>query len=149
MSDRYVKLVDGVEVEMTPEEISAFQASRVHASTPTNADVDAEHDRRALVGKTFAIAGYGSVALEGSLRTQAVLLALKDTARDLLEASVTDPVLMITDRDNTDHNLTPAQVIELVNAGKTYMQSLHEAKRSLKTTNPIPADYSDDAYWPE
>lgn len=111
-------------------------------------DVDREHDRRAAIGKTFTVAGYGDVPLEGSLRTQTVLLALKDTARDMLAAGVTAPVLFFTDRDNGDHNLTPAQTIDLVDQGKAYMQALHEAKRLLKASPPIPADYADDSYWP-
>lgn len=77
-----------------------------------------------------------------------VQLALKDTARDLQEAGVTAPVLFLTDRDNGDHYLTPAQVIELVNAGKAFMQVLHEAKRALKAADPIPVNYDDDSYWP-
>ena len=115
---------------------------------PTSADVDREHDRRAALGKAFTVTGYGEVPLEGSLRTQTVLLALKDTARDMQAAGVTAPILFFTDRDNADHYLTPAQVIELVNAGKAYMQALHTAKRSLKELNPIPADYADDSRWP-
>ena len=116
--------------------------------TPTGVSVDAEHDWRAALGKTFTVTGYGDVALEGSLRTQTVLLALKDAARDMVAAGVTDPVLFLTDRDNIDHNLTPAQMIELVNAGKAFMQALHEAKRAIKALEPIPVDYADDARWP-
>ncbi|WP_242221717.1 hypothetical protein [Shinella zoogloeoides] len=115
---------------------------------PSTSSVDEEHDRRALVGKTFTVTGYGDVALEGSLLTQTVLLALKDTARDLVDAGVTDPVLMLTDRDNVDHYMTPPQVVELVNAGKQYMQELHVAKRALKEMEPVPADFADDGYWP-
>lgn len=58
------------------------------------------------------------------------------------------PVLFLTDRDNGDHYLTPAQVIQLVNAGKVFMQNLHEAKRALKSFEPIPGTYADDSYWP-
>ena len=114
----------------------------------TALDVDIEHDRRADEGKTFTVVGYGDLPLEGSLRTQTVLLALKDTARDLQAAAITAPVLFLTDRDNGDHNLTPAQVIALVDQGKAFMQALHEAKRALKAMTPIPADYTVDSYWP-
>ncbi|KEQ07016.1 hypothetical protein [Pseudorhizobium pelagicum] len=114
----------------------------------TALDVDIEHDRRANEGKTFTVDGYGDIPLEGSLRTQTVLLALKDTARDLQAAEITAPVLFLTDRDNGDHNLTPEQVIALVDQGKAFMQALHEAKRALKAITPIPADYTADSYWP-
>lgn len=114
----------------------------------TALDVDIEHDRRAALGKTFTVTGYGDIPLEGSLRTQTVLLALKDTARDMQAAGVTDPVLFFTDRDNGDHNLTPTQVIDLVDQGKAFMQALHEAKRTLKAMSAIPADYAEEAHWP-
>lgn len=58
------------------------------------------------------------------------------------------PVLFLTDRDNGVHYLTPAQVIELVNAGRAFMQNLHEANRALKAFEPIPVNYVDDSYWP-
>lgn len=131
------KWVDGSVVEYAPT-----------LQSLTSTDVDREHDRRAALGKTFTVTGYGEVPLEGSLRTQTVLLALKDTARDMQAAGVTAPLLFFTDRDNADHNLTPAQTIDLVDQGKAYMQALHEAKRLLKASPPIPADYADDAHWP-
>ncbi|PWE57669.1 hypothetical protein DEM27_00195 [Metarhizobium album] len=118
------------------------------APPPPTDDINAEHDRRAATGRVFAVAGYGDVALEGSAGTQMVLLALKDTARDMVAVGYSEPVLMFTDRDNIDRHLTPEQVIELVDAGKIYMQALHAAKRSLKAMDPIPADFADDQWWP-
>ncbi|PWE52251.1 hypothetical protein DEM27_31890 [Metarhizobium album] len=118
------------------------------APPPPTDDINAEHDRRAATGRVFAVAGYGDVALEGSAGTQMVLLALKDTARDMVTAGYSAPVLLFTDRDNVDHHLTPEQVIALVDAGKIYMQALHAAKRALKAMEPIPADYADDQWWP-
>lgn len=110
-------------------------------------EVDAEHDRRALAGHVFAITGYGDIALEGGSATQTVLLALKDTARDLIAADVTAPILMFTDRDNVDHFLTAGQVVELVDKGKAWMQAAHAAKRALKAMEPIPDDFADDGWW--
>ena len=111
-------------------------------------DIDTEHDRRAEQGATFAVSGYGEIPLEGSLRTQAVLLALKDTARDMKASSVNLPLLVFTDRSGIDHAFTPDQLIELVDAGKRWMQALHQAKRALKALDPIPSDFTDDLYWP-
>lgn len=108
--------------------------------------VDAEHDRRVLAGRVFEISGYGPIHPDGALRTQAVLLAMKDTARDLKAAEITDPVLMFTGWDG-DHHLTADQAIELVDAGKAWMQQMHAAKRALKLMDPIPADFADDGWW--
>lgn len=115
----------------------------------TGASVNAEHDRRVLAGKTFTLAGYGDVPLEGSARTQIVLLALDRNAERLKDQGVTDPVLMLTDRDNTDHYLTPDQIISLVSLGTAWMQEMHDAKRTLKEMEPIPADYASDTHWPD
>lgn len=117
------------------------------AANPT-ASVDAEHDRRVLTGRAFAVDGIGDVPLEGSEKTQLVLLALKDTARDLKDAGITAPALVFTDRDGTDRRMTAGQMIALVNAGKAWVQSVHEAKRALKAMDPIPADFADDRHWP-
>ena len=137
-------LVDGERYELAQEEYDA-----IFPPVPTtSADVNVEHDRRAMAGRVFTIDGYGDVALEGSDRTQTVLLALKDTARDLIAAGITAPLLRLTDRDNVTHSLTADQTVELVNAGKAYMQALHEAKIALKAMDPIPADYADDSRWP-
>lgn len=110
--------------------------------------VNAEHDRRALLGRAFPVEGIGDVPLEGSEKTQVVLLALKDTARDLRDAGVTAALLMFTDRDGTDRRMNAVQMIALVNAGKAWMQQVHEAKRALKEMDPIPADFADDRHWP-
>ena len=139
------QMVDGVAVEITQEQYDALFPP---PAPPVADNVNTEHDRRASAGNVFAVTGYGNVALEGSSGTQMVLLALKDTARDMVSAGYSTPVLMFTDRDNLDHYLTPEQVIELVDAGKVYMQALHAAKRALKAMDPIPADYADDQWWP-
>ena len=137
-------LVDGERYDLAQEECDAFFPP-VPASS---ADVNAEHDRRALAGRVFTVEGYGDIALEGSDRAQTVLLALKDSARDLIDVGISSPLLRFTDRDNVTHTLTPRWTVELVNAGKAYMQALHDAKIALKAMDPIPADYADDSRWP-
>lgn len=115
---------------------------------PTEADVDVERDRRIAAGRAFEIEGYGTVHPDGSLRTQTVLLALKDSARDLKAAGITDPILHFTGWDG-DHYLTPDQTIELVDKGKAWMQGIHAAQRALKNMDPIPDDFAtNEDYWP-
>lgn len=114
---------------------------------PTNADINRDHGRRLRAGKTISITNYGTVALDGLSKTQTILLALKDTARDLKNAGDTATTLTFTDKNNVDHELTPDQMIELVNASKVWVQELHKAKRSLKKMEPIPMDYTDDKWW--
>lgn len=109
--------------------------------------VDAEYTRRVREGRPFEIDGYGSVHPDGSSETQIVLLAQKDTARDLKAAGITDPLLMFTG-SGVDHYLTADQMIQLVDEGKVWVQQMHAAQRALKSMDPIPDDYQSDSYWP-
>jgi hypothetical protein len=115
---------------------------------PISSEVNRERDRRVAAGKSIAVPGYGDIPVDGSPTTQLNLLALKDTARDLKSAGVTDPVIPYRDAMNDQHLLTADQVIELVDAGKQYVQAIYSASWALKAMNPIPDDYAKDAYWP-
>ncbi|WP_099864739.1 DUF4376 domain-containing protein [Pararhizobium haloflavum] len=136
---------DKTTAELEAEEQAAHAGERASRTEGVNR----EHARRILEGRSFDVPGYGPVAPDGSAATQIVLLAQKDTARDLIAAGVTDPILMLTDNANVDHYLTPEQMSFLVDEGKKWMQAMHAAKRQLKTMEDIPADYaSNESYWP-
>ncbi|MBW3099189.1 hypothetical protein, partial [Pseudohoeflea coraliihabitans] len=133
---------DGSAYSDPPGHADKVQAARAEG-------VNAERERRILAGKVFPITGYGStIHPSGDDKTQTVLLALKDSARDLQAANVTDAVLPFRDMDNITHNLTASQAMELVNLGKAWVTDLYEASWDLKATDPIPANYADDKHWP-
>lgn len=112
------------------------------------AEVDAERDRRMVAGVTVEVSGYGPIPLRGGAADQTILLALKDTARDLIAEGVTDPVLIFRDAQNAMHQLTPGQMAELADAGKQYVSDVYEASWALKDAAPIPLDFASDAHWP-
>lgn len=115
---------------------------------PEGAHVDAERDRRLALGATVQVEGYGPVPVQGRQADQINLLALKDGARDLVAAGITDPSLEFRDGANVLHILTPAQMIDLANKGKAAAAEIYAAAWALKDNPPIPADYAADAYWP-
>ncbi|QKV18707.1 hypothetical protein [Oricola thermophila] len=120
---------------------------------PTAADVNSERDRRIAAGTTLTVAGYGSIPITGTLRDQIALEALRSRAVKLADDGVTEPVMLLRDRDNVTHNLTPAQMVELVDAGMAWIEATMRVSWAMKdATAPfeagIPADYADDQYWP-
>lgn len=143
---------DAVTVETHAAPIQHWRVSNgavsVEAPAPTLADINVEHGRRILAGKTFSITGYGNVHPAGDDRTQTVLLALDRNAQRLKAAGETRPVLRFTDGNSVTHDLTPDQIIELVDKGTAWMQDMHEAKRAIKGQSPIPGDYTADKHWP-
>ena len=146
------KIVNGEAVEMTADEIAALEAraaadeARRIAEIP--AKVNAERERRLIAGVTVNVSGYGDIPLQGRDQDQINLLALKDTARDLAAAGVTTAVIPFRDADNVTHMLTPAQMIELANDGKTAASAIYQASWAIKARNDLATiDITDDQYW--
>lgn len=110
--------------------------------------ITAERDRRIALGTTVTIAGYGAVPLQGRATDQINLIALGDTARDLVAAGVTDPVIPFRDALNVIHNLTPTQVLDLVKKGKAVVSAIYVAAWALKDGATIPSNFTHDTHWP-
>jgi len=126
----------------TAEDIAQERQGVLHAR------VNAERERRIGMGHLVDVTGYGGVPVQGRSQDQINLLALKDTARDLSEAGVTSAVIPFRDGDNTDHMLTPAQMIEVANKGKSAASAIYQAAWAIKAMDPLPEDVTDDALWP-
>ena len=110
-------------------------------------DVNAERDRRLAAGTTVEVDGLGQMALQGRDRDQTNMLGLKDAARDLRDAGVTDAVMVFRDADDVSHDLTPAQMIDMVSKGMAWFSATYQASWAIKALNPIPEDYCDDRWW--
>lgn len=52
------------------------------------------------------------------------------------------------DGNNLDHSLTPVQVISIWQQSAAYVSALYAASWTLKATQPIPQDFTNNAYWP-
>lgn len=111
------------------------------------AAISQERGRRLTNGVVIDVAGVGAIPVQGRERDQINMLALKDTARDLRDAGVTDAILAFRDGINVLHNLTPQQMIELVNGGKAAADHIWRASWALKDADPIPEDVTSDDHW--
>lgn len=123
-----------------------------HAS---GADVNRERDRRIVAGKSFTVltGGYGDIPLTGREEDKVALMGLLVKAQGAKAMGITAPVMTLRDGANVNHALTPDQMIELVSKGMSWIEDVMAASWAMKDgTAPfeagIPADYTDDGYWP-
>lgn len=126
----------------TPEDLAAARRADL------SAQVTAERDRRLHAGTIVNVSGYGNIPVQGRPADQINLIALGDTARDLSAGGVTAAVIPFRDGDNVNHDLTPAQMLEMVAEGKAAASAIYAAAWALKDGETIPSDFADDAYWP-
>lgn len=111
-------------------------------------DVNFERERRILAGRVFNVTGYGGVNVTGDDDTKTNLQGLAFAAQLRLAQGDTTTLTKYRDADNVTHELTPPQMIELWSLGSSYISAVMEASWDLKAQDPIPSDYTDDAYWP-
>lgn len=120
---------------------------------PTAEQVNAERDRRIYAGTAIDVAGYGIIPLTGRERDQINLMTLASRAQAMKAAGVTTASMTIRDRDNINHLLTPDHMIQLVASGVAWIEATMKVSWDMKDRagefpNGIPADYTDDSYWP-
>ncbi|TYB83978.1 DUF4376 domain-containing protein [Oceaniovalibus sp. ACAM 378] len=112
------------------------------------AGVNGERDRRLADGATVTIAGYGDVPVQGRTGDQINLIAVADTARELIAAGYTTVAIPFRDGDNVVHGLTPSQVLEMARKGKEAAAAIYSASWALKDAEAVPAEFADDIHWP-
>jgi hypothetical protein len=105
-------------------------------------------------GNTFAVTGYGTITITGTTKDMTILTALMVKAQGLKAAAVTTPSLVIRDKTNVTHTLTPDQMIELVSAGMAWIEDTMKVSWDMKDgvapfEAGIPADFAtNESYWP-
>ena len=115
----------------------------------TDADVNAERDRRILLGDTFALTGGPSVPISGDPVTIRNLTNLALAAQLQIAAGNGAAVTQFRDDANTIHSLTQPQVLELWQYGAAFVEAHFQAAWLIKDAEGgIPADYADDSRWP-
>ena len=116
-------------------------------SPPTRSDINSERDRRIALGCVVTLSTGKVVPIQGRPQDQTNLLGLVTLAQmRKLAGDITSTTFR--DRDNSDHDLTPDEVIELWQRGVAYFELVMQAAWALKDLDPIPADYQDDIHWP-
>ncbi|MBO9441368.1 DUF4376 domain-containing protein [Phaeobacter italicus] len=117
---------------------------------PTPGDVNAERARRLVAGTSVNITGHGPVTLSGRDEDTRNLQGLAFAAQLRLSQGDTTHQTTFRDAENVDHVLTPAQVLEMWSLGSAWIEQVYAASWALKDTQGgIPADYGNDAYWPQ
>lgn len=140
-------IVNGEEVDMTLEEISEYNLLMASIITPTSEQVNTERERRMAFGSTFEVPLYGPIAITGRPIDQTLMMGLLVNAQMQMAQGVDTATMTIRDRDNVNHELTPAQMAALVVMGMNWIEQVMAVSWAMKD-NGIPADYTDDSYWP-
>jgi len=116
------------------------------------AAINLERDRRiaagvAFNGKTFQ-SDPASIENIGNVATAALSYIVSGGAADEMYWQSPDVPFAWLAEDNTLMPMTPQMMIEFGNATLAHKSAIIFAARALKDMNPIPADFTDDRYWP-
>ncbi|MHA7852188.1 DUF4376 domain-containing protein [Roseovarius sp.] len=138
-----------VEVPLRPGQDYEWSGSEwVYSPPPVTTDqVNAERDRRLAAGAVVTVTGYGDVAVQGRERDVSVYTNLALRAAQKLQAGDTS-TFKFRDRDDVMHDLTPAQMAELMDKAGLAAQAIYAAAWALKDGAEIPQDYAEDKHWP-
>lgn len=140
------------EVEVSPAEEAARIALWATRSAVRPERVDRECDRR-----TQTLFAFGGTAYQLNERALTRITALGADARFAALGGAAPGNLRWADPDNdfgwiaTDNTITPmdAQTMSaFADAAKVWVSRNTFAARALKDMSPIPADFTDDGYWP-
>ncbi|GAA4180226.1 DUF4376 domain-containing protein [Shinella granuli] len=119
---------------------------------PTAEDVDAERDRRIVAGFTFGGVFYQSrpedrenIMGAGTAALGAMMLGAQ--AGDYRWHGGDSDFMWIA-ADNSTHPMDAQTVYAFGLAAMAHKTAHIFAARAIKDADPIPADYTDDAYWP-
>ena len=126
---------------------------------PTEADVNAERERRLVVGASFTVPGVTDpIPLQGRPFDQTVYLALLTRASGYKTILMQNPeailpALTLRAADDVIYELTPDQMISLISQAMTWFENVMATSWAMKDgTAPfeagIPSDFTSDTHWP-
>ncbi len=127
--------------------------------TPTDADIDAERDRRISGGFIFAGVEYQfrpedreNIAGAKSMATDAIMLHSAQPGNYrwqlLVDPSLPDKDFEWIAADNSAIPTDAQTMVQLGYAALAHKQAHIFAARTLKDADPIPDDFADDQWWP-
>jgi hypothetical protein len=118
------------------------------ADAAKRAAVNTERERRIAAGAIVTVTGAGAIPVQGREQDVRNLQGLGLMALARVTAGDTATVTTFRDADNIDHELTPPQVMELVQRAAAAAEAIIQASWAIKAMDPLPADVTDDALWP-
>lgn len=121
--------------------LAAINAERAAA-------VMTERDRRIVEGTVISVAGYGPVSLQGRQVDRDNLSDLAFAASLRISVGAGATLTGFRDKANVIHQLTQPQVVDLWMQAGAYVSAVYESSWVLKDMAEIPADFTDDGYWP-
>ncbi|MBZ9808114.1 DUF4376 domain-containing protein [Mesorhizobium sp. ESP-6-2] len=126
-----------------PAKIVTAEQKAAAIASDQRAAVNRERARRIVAGKTI-----DGIAVTGRDEDRSNLSDLAFGAQ--LRLGQGDATTLTTFRDgtNTDHDLTPEQVLSLWQQSATYVSALYAASWAIKAMDPLPADVTADELWP-
>lgn len=116
--------------------------------------VNAERQRRIEAGKAFTVAGVQDpIPLQGRPFDMTVYQAKRGLALEARAAGNNDPIHLLRDAADVGHMLTADQVIELTSQALAFVEAVMSTSWAMKDgtgdfSGGIPADYTNDSYWP-
>ena len=120
---------------------------------PTPTDVDTERDQRIAAGFTFQSKVYQSRPEDRENMAGASLAALAAMGNGALPGDYRwhggDSDFVWIAEDNSLTLMDAQTMFALGQTAMAHKQAHIFAARALKDADPIPADYTDDAYWPQ
>ncbi|UVK45386.1 DUF4376 domain-containing protein [Mesorhizobium sp. AR07] len=106
-------------------------------------DVNRERARRITAGKTI-----DGIAVTGRDEDARNMTNLALAAQLRLGQGDATTLTTFRDGSNTDHDLTPPQVLALWQASAEYVSALYAASWAIKAMDPLPVDVTADGFWP-
>lgn len=139
-------------VEMDATEVEAHLKAPTGPLQITSEFIDAERDRRANAGITFKGVLYQTGPDDRDNISGAALLAtmaiMAGAQRGNLRWHDQDSDFVWIAADNSKVPMDAYDVVELGKLAATRKQALIYAGRNLKDMEEIPADFTDDKWWP-
>lgn len=124
------------------------------AELALEAKVNPERERRLSQGSSFMVPGLAEpVPLTGRPTDQSIYLGLLMRAQGAKGMGITDPVMKVRDTDDVIQMLTPDQMIALLSQAMDWFEQVMTVSwqmkdRAVPFENGVPADFTNDAYWP-
>lgn len=146
MTEPLHKVVDGEILPLTPEEEADYYARIAEAARVTPEMVNAERERRLLLGSEFNDM-FNHIYITGDETNRANLSDLVMGAMLRVMSGDTTTITTFRDGNNIDHDLTPPELLALFGQASSYVSLLYQKSWALKAMDPIPTDYTDDSYW--
>lgn len=131
-----------------PAIIITAEDKAAQADATKRAAINAERERRIAAGATVTVTGAGPIPVQGREVDVRNLQGLGLAALARVASGDTATITVFRDADNADHELTPPQVLELVQRAAAAAEAIIQASWAIKAMDPLPVDVTVDDLWP-